>query len=216
MYKYGRGIWQECAGRFGGEVLPLQQRIREQPRHHFDVGFDEGIVALATNTRMPVPDVHRIAEQAFPIGADVQHHRNHAVRVNTPGCGVYGQLADRNFNTAYSPVTDSENLLGISGENQIDSVRAGAEVDERLFNGFRIIDRKIDTTRSPALVVVLLHCEAHCQVVDDGDHLPQMLGKEAKEKNVITVVQRREINVPAQCIGQPLVLNVGSPHLGFE
>ncbi len=50
-----------------------------------------------------------------------------------------------------------------------------AQISERRFNSVRIIDRKIHAARAPAFMMVLLHREADRAVVDDRNHLAQML-----------------------------------------
>ena len=95
-----------------------------------DVGFDEGVVALAANPRVPVPRVHRIGQQALPVGADVEHHRNHAGRIDAARRGIDRQFADGDFDSTDAPVADAEDLLGVGGQDQVDIVRAGAEIPE--------------------------------------------------------------------------------------
>ncbi len=176
----------------------------------FDVGVDEGVVALSAYPGVPVPDVGGIVEQTRPVGADIEHDGNHTGRVNAAGRGINRQFADRHFNAAHSPVADSQNLLGIGGEDQVDIAGAGAEVGKGLFDRFGMIDGEVDAARTAALVVVLLHGHADGQIVDDGDHFAQVLGKQPVEQHLVAVVQGGQVDVLAQRIRQPLVLDVGA------
>ena len=92
------------------------------------VGVNERVVALSANSGMPVADVHRIVQQALPIGADIEHHRDHARRVDAARRRVDGQLADRDLDAADPPVADSQDLLGVGRKDQVDIVRARAEI----------------------------------------------------------------------------------------
>ncbi len=85
------------------------------------------------------------------------------------------QFADRYLDSAHSPIADSQNLLGVRRQDQVDITRAGVEIGKRLLNSFGMIDREIHAPRTPAFIVVLLHRHAYGQPVDDGDHFTQML-----------------------------------------
>ena len=149
-------------------------------------------------------------QQTFAVGADIQHHRDHAGRVDAARRRVDRQFADGHLDAAHAPIADAQNLLGIGGQDQIDIAGAGAEVGKRLLDGFGVVDREIHAARPPALVVVLLHRHADGQIVDDGDHFAQMLGKQPVKQHLVAVVQGGQVDVLAQRIGQPLVLDVGA------
>ena len=102
-----------------------------------DVSVDEGVVALSAYPGVPVPDVHGIAQQTLPVGADIEHHRDHARRVDSARRGVDRQLADRHLDAAHAPIADSQDLLGVGREDQVDIAGAGAEIGKRLLDGFR-------------------------------------------------------------------------------
>jgi len=110
----------------------------------------------------------------------------------------------------------TENLLGIGSQDQIDVVRARAKVFERGFNSVGLVDRKVHSARTPALMMVLFHSQADSAVVHNRDHLAQMLRKQPEKQHLIAVVKRGEINVFTQRIRQPLVLDIGGSDLRFE
>ena len=95
---------------------------------------------------MPVPRVHRIGQKALPVRANIEHHRNHARRVDPARRCIYRQFADGDFDPADAPIADTEDLLGIGGQDQVYVVRAGAEISERFLDGIGMIDRKVHSS----------------------------------------------------------------------
>ena len=65
-------------------------------------------------------------------------------------------------------------------------------------------------------MMVLLHRQTDRAVVDDRDHLAQVLGKQAKEQHLIAVVERGQIDILAQRIRQPLILRISGGDLRFQ
>ena len=64
--------------------------------------------------------------------------------------------------------------------------------------------------------MVLLHRHADRQIVDDGNHFAQVLGKQPVKQHLVAVVQGGQIDVLAQRIRQPLVLDVGALDLSRQ
>src|ERR1039457_5255236 len=95
------------------EVIPLQEYSREERGHGLDVSVDESVVALSPYPGVAVPDVRRVGQQTFAVGADIEHDGDHTGRVNAARGGVNRQFADRDLNAAGPPIADSEDLLGI-------------------------------------------------------------------------------------------------------
>src|ERR1017187_4841419 len=62
----------------------------------------------------------------------------------------------------------------------------------------------------PALMVVLLHRHADCKIVDDGDHFTKVLRKQPVETDLVAVMPGGQVDVFAERIRQPFVLNVGA------
>ena len=147
---------------------------------------------------------------------DIEHHRDHARRVDAAGRRVDRQLADGHFNAADAPVADSQDLLGVGRQDQVDIAGTGAEVGKRLLDRFGMVDREVHAPRTPALVMVLLHRHADGQIVDDRDHFAQVLGKQPVKQHLVAVVQGRQVDVLAQRIRQPLVLDVGALDLRLQ
>ena len=90
------------------------------------------------------------------------------------------------------------------------SSRPGAEIGEGLLDGFGMVDGEVDAARTAAFVVVLLHRHADSQVVDDRDHLAQVLGKQPVEQHLVAIVQGGQVDVLAERVRQTLILDVGA------
>ena len=165
---------------------------------------------------MAVADVRGIVQQILPVGADVEHHRDDAGRVDAAGRRVNRQLADGDLDSAHAPVADSQNLFGVGGDDQVDIAGAGAESGKCLLDGLGMVDGEVHAARAPALMVVLLHRHAHGEVVDDRDHFPQVFGEQPVEEHLVAVVQGGEVDILAQRVGQPLVLDIGALDLGVQ
>src|SRR4029078_10835123 len=102
---------------------------------------------------------------------------NDAGRVDPPRRRIDRQFADGDFNSADAPIANSEDLLGVGGQDQVDIVRTRPQVSEGFLDLVRMIDRKVHTPRPPALMVVSFHRQAYGPMVDDWNHLAQVFGE---------------------------------------
>ena len=69
---------------------------------------------------MPVADVSRIVQQTFAVGADIEHDRNYTRRVDSTRGRMNGQFADGDLDRAHTPIADSQNLLTVGRDDQVD------------------------------------------------------------------------------------------------
>src|SRR5258707_13130405 len=132
-------LLQDAPGITGSEVLPVQERFREEFGGRFDVGIDEGVVAFATHAGMPVADVVRVVEQAFAVRANIEHDGNHAHGIDPRRSGVDGKLANGNLDATDAPVADTEDFFRIGSYEEINVVGSRAIVAQRLFDTFRMV-----------------------------------------------------------------------------
>ena len=79
-----------------------------------------------------------------------------------------------------------------------------------------MVDREIYAARTAAFVMILLHRHADRQIVDDRNHLAQVLREQPVEQHLVAVVQGGQIDVLAQRVRQPLVLDVGALDLRLQ
>jgi len=79
-----------------------------------------------------------------------------------------------------------------------------------------MVNREVHAPRTPALVMVVFDRQADGPVVDDGDHLGQVLCKQPVKQHLVAVVQSRQVDVLAERIRQPLVLDIGALDLRLQ
>ena len=79
-----------------------------------------------------------------------------------------------------------------------------------------VVDRKVYAARTPGLVMVLLHRHPARQLIDDRDHLAQVLREQAVEQYFIAVMQGGKIAVLAQRVREPLVMRVRALAPAYE
>ena len=113
---------EDAAGLRAGEVLPVQDRVREALARGGDVRVDERVVLGAAHARASQPEVARVGEQLFAVRADVEADGEHAGRVDPGRHRVDGELADRDVDAADAPVADAEDRLAVGGDDQVDVV----------------------------------------------------------------------------------------------
>src|SRR4029453_17364826 len=125
---------EDASGVAGAEVLPVQHGVREQLRRGGDVGVDQVVVALVPDPSVPVADVHLVVEQGQVVGAHVQHHRDHAARVQPGGGDVGGELADGDLDPPDALVADAEDAFGVGGHQQVHVLAGQAVAAQRLLD----------------------------------------------------------------------------------
>jgi hypothetical protein len=147
---------------------------------------------------MPVTDVVRVVQQLFVVGTHVQRDRNHPSRIDPGGRGVYGELAHGDLYSTDTPVTDTQDLLSVSGNDQIHVIGAQPHSGQRRFHPVGFVDRQEDATRTTVFMAVTLDRLAHRRVVDDRHHLPQMIRQQPVEQHLVVVLQHHQENVLEQ------------------
>jgi hypothetical protein len=88
-------------------------------------------------TRTTRPYVERIIEQGLVVRADVEHHREGAVRIDPGRGGVHRELPKGDAHPAEAPVTDAQDRLRVGGDDQIDVLCPHACGSQRAFDGRR-------------------------------------------------------------------------------
>ncbi len=204
---------QDASGVAGAEVLPVQQRVREETGRDGDVPVDERVVLLPLHPRPGDAEVERVVEQLLAVGAHVEHDRERARRVDARGGGVDVELPDRDLDAADSPVADTEDALGVGRDDQVDVVGSAAARQECALDPIGVLDGEVDAARAAVLVAVALDRFADRRRVDDGQHLGQMVTEQPEEQDFVPVVQRGEEDVLRQVRGLGEVLAVGATRL---
>ena len=209
-------VLEDPAGVGWPEVLEVQQRVRKQGRCCLHVCLDQRVVALAPNAAVAVADVHRVFEQRLAIGADVEHHRDHATGMDARGGRVDRELADRDRHPVGSPVTDPEDRLGVGRDEQVDVLGAEAVVAKRVLDAFDVVDRQVDAVGALKLVAVALDRLRDHRRVNDREHLLEMHLEQLVVEDLVAIVQRCQKAVAGDVARLRLVLLVGAVALLLE
>lgn len=146
-------------------------------------------------------EVEGVVEQFAPVGADVEHDREGAGRVDAGGGGVHGELAHRDLHPAHAPVPDAENRLRIGRHDEVHVLGARAWGAQRALDVLGRVHRQIDPAQAAVFVAVLLDRGAHCRCVDDRQHLGEVVGDQPKEQHLVAVVQRAQVHVLREVTG---------------
>lgn len=95
------------------KVLEMEVRLGIQPACGRDKGRDELVVLLAADPLLPETQVQRVVEEGLVVGSAVQHHGQHAVRVDAGADGGEDQLGDGYEDAAASLVADAEDFFAV-------------------------------------------------------------------------------------------------------
>ena len=104
------------------EVLPLDDRRREDPGDRLHERLDDRVVGRAAQARRPVTEVQRIVEQLPAVGPDVERDGQGVRRIDARSRGVQRQLADRDRHPAGALVAEAEDALVVGDDDQADVV----------------------------------------------------------------------------------------------
>ena len=157
---------------------------------------------------MLVSQIRGVPEQAEPIGADVEHHRQHPRGVDAGGGGVDRELADGDVHATEPPVPDAEDALAVRGHNEIHVLGPATGVTQRLLDLIRSINRKKDAARSPVDMAVALDGLGYHRGVNDGQHFLQMAAEQVVEKHQVAIPKRGQVHVLVEIAGLATVLLV--------
>ena len=201
-------LHQDAMGVGGAEILPVQQRVREQPGGGADVGLDELVIPFAPHPRVPDAQVHFLAQQALVVGSGVQHDRDDPARVQAGRGGVDGQLPDRDRDAAHPPVTDAQDALRVGGHDQVHVIGSQAVVAEGRLHLVGMIHRQVHPARTAELQAVPLDHGPHRRGVHDRQHLGDVLGQQPVEQHLVAVPHMAEKDVLGQVVGLAQILRV--------
>ena len=111
--------------------------MREDVQDSFHESFDEFVVALASQPRMPVAHVIRVVEKFLAIRADIERNGQRLRRWNSRARCVQSQLPYGNSHTAGALVTEAKDALIVGDDDQLDCVVAA--VPQQVWNSGEII-----------------------------------------------------------------------------
>ena len=198
------------------EILPVQQRVREQPGGGADVGLDQLVIPFAPHPGVPLAQVHVLGQQALVVGPGVEHDRDDPPGVQAGRGGVDGQFPVRDRDAAHPPVTDTQDALGVGGHDQVHLVGPQPVVAEGRFHLIGMIHRQVHPARTTELQAVPLDHGPHRRGVHDRQHLVDVLGQQPVEQHLVAVPHLAEMQVPGQVIGLAQILRVDPAQLPLD
>ena len=194
----------------------MQQRVWEELGCRLDVGGDQLVVALTPDAAVAVADIHGVVEQRLAIGAHVQAHRDHPIRIDSRRRRVHAELPNRDRKSVHAPVADPEDRLGIGRHQQVDVFGAETKVAQRRLDVVDVVDREVDAVGSLVLVAVALDRLGYHRGVDDRQHLLQVIAQQLVVEDLVAVAERREKLVLGQIRRLRAVLLIRTPSLLLE
>ena len=176
-------------GGWTGEVLPVQDRVREAGRRAAHERVHEGLVLVAAHPGPRQPQVARVVQQLLAVRAHVQADCEDPAWVDAGCHRVDGELADGDVDPADAPVADPEDRLRVGGDDEVDVVGAEAGGLERLVDAVHVLDVEEHPARPTEQVTELLDRRPDGRGVDDRQHLPHVLTDQLVEQHLVGVVQ---------------------------
>ena len=194
----------------------MEQCLRVELGGDAQILGDELVVPLTADAGMPVAEVIRIVEQEFVVGAAVEVDCNGPLRMDASGSGVDSELAHADVGAVDPPVADPQDLLGIRDDQQVDVLRSHIKGREGGLDVLDPVDRQVDGAGTPVVARPHLDGLPDGGVVDDGQHLRQVVGEETVVEHLVAAVQLVEVDVPVQVGGEALQLPVAASDLLVE
>ena len=180
------------------EVLPLQQRMRKDVPHRLHESLDEAVVGGASQPRLGVAEVERIAQEMGVVGPAVQRHGQREGGTDSGSGGVEGQLADGDAHAPRALVAEAEDALVVGGHDQTD-VRPAC-VAQQLWDAIDVIGGDPQPLRAPQHVAEGPARVAHRGRVDDRRQLLEMIDEHAVKEGLVAIVERGQADVALQVV----------------
>ena len=195
------------------EVLPLEKGIGEVPLHAENEPLDDLLVRLPFEAAMAVPEVERVAEQAFVVRADVEADGKADRRMEASGRHVEADLSDRDSHPVGAQVAEAQDPFAVGHDDEID-VRPTDRLED-LVDPVDVLGAHVDAPETPLDVAQLQARLSDGGRVDDGYHLRQVVAQEPVEERLAPVEQAVQEDVtfhgvwlPAIGLERPLDLHV--------
>ena len=209
-------LHQNPTGVGGPEVLEVQQGVRVQLAGDLEVLVDEFVIALPAHSGMTIAEVRRVVEQVCVVGADVEVDGDGALRTDARGCRVESELAYRDVGPVDSPVPNSEYLLGVGDNEEVDVVRSQLEGLEGGADILDVVDGQVDRAGASVGVTPLLDGLADGGVVDHRQQLDEVIDQQLVVKGLVTVLEFFQEDVTVNVAVESLELAVAALGLLLE
>ncbi len=177
----------------GGEVLPLQQHVGQFVAHGGDEVVDERVILVVPDPPVPPTEVVRVFEEFDVVGADVQHDRKRAGRVDAADEAVQRELADRDPHPADALVTKAEDALPVRHHDHVDV--AFGTVAQHVAELIAVRIGHEEPPRAPVDLAEALAGLTDRRGVHDRHRLDDVLAQHPVEQGLVAVLQRTQVDV---------------------
>ena len=210
---------EQQPGMAGAEILPVQAGAGAFLLHRRHEFIQKSQIGVAAEPGLPQAGIERIAEQLRAVGAHIQGHRQHPLRVETGAEGVHRQLALADVDAAHPLIADAEDPLRIGDQHHVD--RALQAVTQHLGQPPLLIGAEEHPfhRRAVAAAEALDH-RPHRGGVDDRQHRLEVIRQKAVKQHQIaaaqTIHQGMALQRPlqrAELLPHPLHLQLQAFHL---
>ena len=143
---------------------------------------------------MAVPQVERIAQQCFVVGAGIQRHRDHPAGVDTGRGGVRGQRGHGDAETAATEITDARDLLGVAAHDDVDIILGQSEGGKGLLDVAGPVDRQVNPARVG--VVVLADSIVSGAAINERQQFSQVIREHLEIERRVAVMKQFQKDFP--------------------
>jgi len=196
-----------------GEVLELHDHAGEHDLGRLDELFEQLVVRGPREAPLVDADVQRIVQQGLVVGADVEHDRQAAPRMQAGERRVQRELADWDPHAVRAEVAEPEDALAVGHHDH--GGLAARPVAHHLRDAAAVLRRDEHAARAPVDVPVVLAGEADRRRVDDRHQLFRVLHDHPEEQRLVAVLQRLDEDVLRERRLQPVEVLEHPLHLQF-
>ncbi len=176
-----------------GPILEMDAAARKHLLHRRDELGHERIALGDRGPRRADAEIQRIVEQAFVVGAEIDHHRKQHLRRHAGTGGVELQLADRNAHAVGAEVAEAEDALAAGGADEA-HVLVGP-IAQDLLHPALVLDRDVHAARPPEDVAELQAGLADGRIVDDRQEARRIGHQGPVEQGLVVIEKSDQIDV---------------------
>ena len=183
-----------------GEILKLDQYAGEHGARRRNKFVDERVISRPAQPLLAQPDIIGIVQQRLVVGADIKHHRQAELGMNTgTGC-IEREFADRNSHAVGAEIAEAEDPLAIGNDDQLRRVRP---IGQQVTNTAPVVGADEQSARPLENVAEPLAGEPDRRRVNERLDLVDIVADNAKEQRLVAIMQRVERHVFLEVIRQP-------------
>ncbi len=192
-------------------ILEVDAAGRKHLLHRTDELVDEAVALGDGDARAAQTQIERVVEQALVVGAEIEHHRQQALRRHGGARRVELQLADRDAHAVGAEIAEAQDALA-AGHADEANVLLGP-VAQDLLHASLVVDGDVHAARAPEDVVELQAGLADGRVIDDRQEAGRIRHQGAVEQRLVLVEQPDQVDVAIEIGGLVSELLKDAPQL---